>query len=378
MRYAVLVGLVCLLLMGCGAPEATVTPAPTPTVDVRPTQTRAAEISQLATLGAPTATPPPTNTPSPPTAIPTQIPPTVTATKAVTATPIPPTATATATTPPPTQTPIPVTATATTPPAPTIVVSQLVAVVDGATITVRLPDNTNASVLLIGVDAPVPNECYGAESAARINTLLQGRTVELEADALDKDQGGRLLRYVWVWGEDGVRRQVNLEMAKGGLAAVYSSKPNVRYEADMAAAQKAAQAQKLGLWSTCGKAHAPIPPTPTPLGRCSNADAQRLLNTIQPKAQEWDDANKLASSTPRVSLAAQIQNLQRIRRESAGLSVPACGSFARTLMVSYMDATINGYIDFLGQGTQANTLFAQAKTLIDAFNVELKKVTVGP
>ncbi len=256
--------------------------------------------------------------------------------------------------------------------------SQLVSVIDGATITVRLPDNTETSVLLIGVDAPLSTECYGTEAAARTTTLLQGRTVELEADTLDKDQGGRLLRYVWVWGEDGVRRQVNLEMAKGGLAAVYGSAPNVRYQADMVAAQKSAQAQKLGLWSACGKAHAPIPPTPTPLGRCSTTDAQRLLNTIQPKAQEWDDANKLASSTPRISLAPQIQNLQRIHRESAALSVPACGLYARTLMVSYMDATINGYIDFLGQGTQANTLFAQAKTLIDAFNVELKKVTVGP
>jgi len=82
MRYTAIVGLLCVLLMGCGATAATVTPAPTPTVDVRPTQPRAAEISQLATLSAPTATPLPTNTPIPPTpmaaptttAIPTRIP----------------------------------------------------------------------------------------------------------------------------------------------------------------------------------------------------------------------------------------------------------------------------------------------------------------
>ncbi len=256
--------------------------------------------------------------------------------------------------------------------------SQLVAVVDGATITVRLPDNTETSVLLIGVDAPLVTECYGAESAARTTALLQGRTVELEGDTLDKDRGGRLLRYVWVWGEDGVRRQVNLEMAKGGLAAVYSSAPNVRYQADMTAAQKTAQTQKIGLWSACGKAHTPIPPTPTPLGRCSTADAQRLINTLQSKAQEWDDANQLANSTPRISLAPQVQNLQRIRREAAALSVPTCGTKAHALMVSYMDTTINAYIDFLGQGTKYSALLAQASTQIDAFNVELKHVTVGP
>lgn len=372
MKRVIVAAVFCLLLGACGGA------AGTPTTNTSVTRTSSGAIREMATQIAPTMTSIATSTPLAPTVTSTQLPPTATATNAATATPLPPTATVAATVPPPTQTPIPSTATPTPPPAPTIVMSQLVAVIDGGTITVQLPDNTKTSVLLIGVDAPLSTECYGAESAARATALLQGRTVELEADTQDKDQGGRLLRYVWVWGEDGVRRQVNLEMAKGGLAAVYSSAPNVRYQADMAAAQKTAQAQKLGLWSACGKAHAPIPPTPTPIGRCSTTDAQRLLNTIQPKAQEWDDANKLASSTPRISLAAQIQNLQRIRRESAALSVPACGSFARTLMVSYMDATINGYIDFLGQGTQANTLFAQAKTLIDAFNVELKKVTVGP
>jgi micrococcal nuclease len=138
--------------------------------------------------------------------------------------------------------------------------AELVSVQDGATIRVRLPEGNEALVLLIGIDAPAPTECYGAESAARPAELLRGRTVELEADQTDKDKDGRLLRYVWVWGEDGVRRHVNEEMAKGGLAGVYDAKPNSRYQAALNEAQRAAQAQKVGLWAECGKVHTPRKP----------------------------------------------------------------------------------------------------------------------
>lgn len=92
-----LLPLVALLLLVACAPSAapTVTPtvappAPTatPTINLAPTQTRAAELSQIATLTAPTATStaPPTSTPEPPTSTP--VPPT--------ATPVSPTAIPTA------------------------------------------------------------------------------------------------------------------------------------------------------------------------------------------------------------------------------------------------------------------------------------------
>lgn len=70
------------LLVACGGVQATptvaptATAAPTPTIDLAPTQTRAAELAQLATLTAPTATP--TATPVPPTATATTAPPTPT------------------------------------------------------------------------------------------------------------------------------------------------------------------------------------------------------------------------------------------------------------------------------------------------------------
>jgi len=83
MRYRLFAVVGVVALMACGSPTAA------PTVNVGPTQTRAAEVAQLAALqataNAPTATPKPTNTPPPPTATNTPLPPT--------ATPILPTAT---------------------------------------------------------------------------------------------------------------------------------------------------------------------------------------------------------------------------------------------------------------------------------------------
>lgn len=90
-RYAAIIVALTSLHAACGG-----TP-PTATVDPRPTQTRAAELAQIATLSAPTATPTATATPVPqptPTVAPTAtIAPSPTA--AATATPRPPAPTAT-------------------------------------------------------------------------------------------------------------------------------------------------------------------------------------------------------------------------------------------------------------------------------------------
>jgi Domain of unknown function (DUF4352) len=94
-RWGSLCGL-CLLLAACsGTPTATPPAAlPTPTFDVRPTQTIAAlqaQVSSLqATISAPTATAAATATPLPPTVTPTSA-----ATATATRTPAPPTATRT-------------------------------------------------------------------------------------------------------------------------------------------------------------------------------------------------------------------------------------------------------------------------------------------
>ena len=77
------------------------------------------------------------------------------------------------------------------------------AVVDGDTIDVLL-DGQHERVRYIGMDTPEtkhpskPVQCFGAEASARNAELVADQWVELERDVSERDQYGRLLRYVWV------------------------------------------------------------------------------------------------------------------------------------------------------------------------------------
>src|SRR5687768_6814763 len=66
----------------------------------------------------------------------------------------------------------------------------------------------------------------------------------------------------------------------------------------------------------------------------------------QPILQAWDDANRLASSTPRIQLAAQIAKLQDVRRQAAGVSPYGCAAPAQAALLEMMDETIAGYTAF--------------------------------
>jgi micrococcal nuclease len=147
-------------------------------------------------------------------------------------------------------------------------------VVDGDTIDVRL-DGREERVRLIGINTPEsvdprrPVECFGQEASAYAKALLSGQTVALEADSsqADRDQYGRLLRYVWL--DDG--RLFNQVMIAEGYAYEYTYDLPYKYQALFRAAQQAAQAAGRGLWSpqTCaGRRAAVTTPAPniTPVG----------------------------------------------------------------------------------------------------------------
>ena len=46
--------------------------------------------------------------------------------------------------------------------------------------------------------------------------MIDGRTVQLERDVSERDQYNRLLRYVWVTGNDGAERMANQELVTWG------------------------------------------------------------------------------------------------------------------------------------------------------------------
>src|SRR3990170_1984097 len=99
-------------------------------------------------------------------------------------------------------------------------------VVDGDTI--ELIDGRR--VRLLGIDTPELHkesisDCF-ATNAAEINRqLVEGQTIEMEADVTDKDNYNRLLRYIWV---DDVF--VNDFLLRQGFAKLFIIPPDYRFK----------------------------------------------------------------------------------------------------------------------------------------------------
>src|SRR3954451_4828029 len=80
--------------------------------------------------------------------------------------------------------------------------AQVVRVVDGDTIRVRLGDRTER-VRYIGVDTPesvkpgTPVQCFAKRAAAANASLVAGQQVRLIGDVEHRDRYGRLLAYVY-------------------------------------------------------------------------------------------------------------------------------------------------------------------------------------
>jgi micrococcal nuclease len=123
--------------------------------------------------------------------------------------------------------------------------------VDGDTIHVRV-DGRDEKVRLIGMDTPEvdwyghPGECYGAPAGVYTRHRLSGRAVRLDFDVRLRDAYGRLLAYVYVGNE-----LFNLTLVRRGDATNDAVPPDTRMEATFAAAESAARAASLGLWSAC-------------------------------------------------------------------------------------------------------------------------------
>jgi endonuclease YncB( thermonuclease family) len=134
---------------------------------------------------------------------------------------------------------------------------QVMRVVDGDTVDVRLEDGTTERIRLIGIDTPEvvdprkPVQCFGREASQYAHELLDGQTVSLELDASqgERDVYGRLLAYLWL--TDG--RNFGEVMIGGGFAHEYTYNRPYAYLESFRAAQDAATAGELGLWSpaTC-------------------------------------------------------------------------------------------------------------------------------
>jgi micrococcal nuclease len=143
--------------------------------------------------------------------------------------------------------------------------ARVVRVIDGDTAVVDLGGG-DTTVRFIGIDTPEtvapdrPVECFGPEASSRLKQLLPpGTAVRLWRDVEPLDRYDRLLAYVQR-SSDGLF--VNVAQVADGYAIAKSYPPNTWYRTTFEAAEAAARAGGVGLWSTCGGADVVLGPAP--------------------------------------------------------------------------------------------------------------------
>jgi micrococcal nuclease len=130
---------------------------------------------------------------------------------------------------------------------------EVVRVVDGDTIRVRLGDRTER-VRYIGIDTPesvkpgTPVQCYAKRAAAANAALVAGRRVRLVGDVEHRDRYGRLLAYVY---RDDDGAFVNAALVRDGYARTLTIPPNVEHAAEFARLARTAREGGRGLWRAC-------------------------------------------------------------------------------------------------------------------------------
>jgi len=145
-----------------------------------------------------------------------------------------------------------------------------------------------------------PLQPFGREAAERNLELVEGQQVELEADVVDVDPSGFLLRYVYVDGE-----MVNALLISEGLAKVAPSGRNVLHQSELVAAEVEARAEPNNVWTL-------ITPTPT--------ITATPTETIQPTATPYPTPLR----PPTVPLASRVALVAR----------PPTATYSPTLPVS--------------------------------------------
>lgn len=152
---------------------------------------------------------------------------------------------------------------------------ELIRVDDGDTIE-AVVDGQRERVRLVGIDTHEnggpyqPVECYGPEATDFLTRLLRiGGQLAIERDREDRDQYGRLLRWVWADFGTGEVYLLNEALVRAGYAERFRDTPNRRYVNQILAAEAFARRYDLGLWGACDPGNAsrasapPDAPAPT-------------------------------------------------------------------------------------------------------------------
>ncbi|MCS7134680.1 MAG: thermonuclease family protein [Candidatus Pacearchaeota archaeon] len=115
---------------------------------------------------------------------------------------------------------------------------------DGDTIVIQ----GGKIVRLLGIDSKEENEPYGKEAKEWLEGRILFKEIELEKDKQDKDQYGRLLRWIWLNGS-----LINEEIVLEGYAIAKFFGENKKYQARIQEAERQAIKQKKGIWKNLEK-----------------------------------------------------------------------------------------------------------------------------
>lgn len=117
---------------------------------------------------------------------------------------------------------------------------RVVEIIDGDTFVILDEDHEETHIRLLGIDAPEKSQPYGDEAKRYLSTLIFGEDVAVLNTR--KDRYGRTLGRVVNEGED-----IGLMMIREGYAWAYKAGKSKAF-ADYASQQKAAKADRRGLW----------------------------------------------------------------------------------------------------------------------------------
>ena len=114
-------------------------------------------------------------------------------------------------------------------------------VIDGDTVVVE----GGWHVRLLGMDADEKGyPCYD-QAKTRLENLILSKQVILEKDISDVDQYGRCLRYIFLG-----NKNIDTQLVAEGLAVARFYEPDVKYRAEITAAEQHAQTSGIGCkWS---------------------------------------------------------------------------------------------------------------------------------
>jgi micrococcal nuclease len=171
--------------------------------------------------------------------------------------------------------------------------ARVVRVFDGDSMNVEI-DGSIVEVRMIGINAPEGDECHGDEARDALTDLLGDGPVVLEEGTGDRDQFGRVLRYLWVDGVD-----VNERMLELGHAVALSDGHG--REATYRSAAVGAMERRIGMWlpAACGPASDAALDIPTPAFDPPGRDEENALREYADIRNAGDDALDLAGWTLR-------------------------------------------------------------------------------